>query len=94
VPEVLRIKGELLLMQDKSNTVAAEDGFSRSLDWARRQGARSWELRTTTSLARLRRDQGDAREPRDLLATVYRRFTEGLATADLEAARRLLDELS
>jgi predicted ATPase len=94
LPEVLRIKAELLLMHDKSNDAATENEFSRSLDWARRQGALSWELRTATSLARLRRDEGRACEARDLLAAVHGRFTEGLATADLKAAKRLLDELS
>jgi predicted ATPase len=54
----------------------------------------SWELRTAMSLARLRRDRGESREARDLLAAVYGRFTEGFGTADLQAANQLLDELS
>jgi hypothetical protein len=55
---VARIKGELLLLQGGSGAaVAAEDHFRQALDWARRQGALSWELRGATSLARLRRDQ-------------------------------------
>ena len=94
LPEVLRIKGELLLRRNKSNSVVAEDCFLRSLDWAGRQGALSWELRTATSLARLRRYQGRPREARDLLATVYGRFTEGVGTADLKAAAGLLDGLT
>lgn len=91
---VLRIKGELLLMQNASNAAAADDAFLQSLDWARRQRALSWELRTGTSLARLRHDRGRNREAHDLLAAVYGRFTEGFATADLKAAQRLLDEVS
>ena len=94
MPEVLRIKGELLLLQNGSNAAVAEDSFLRSLDWARRQGALSWELRTAMSLARLQRDQGCRREALDLLASVHGRFTEGFGTADLQAARLLLDELT
>lgn len=92
LPEVLRIKGRLLLLQDPSNATAAEDHFLRSLDCARRQGALSWELRAATSLARLRRDQGRVREAHESLATVYGRFTEGFGTADLKTAQRLLKE--
>jgi predicted ATPase len=94
MPEVLRLKGELLILQNESNAAVAEDCFLRSLDWARRQGALSWELRTATSLARLRRDQGRRREAFDLLASVYGRFTEGFGTADLQSAKRLLDEFA
>ena len=94
MPEVLRIKGELLLLQNGSNAAVAEDSFLRSLDWARRRGALSWELRTAMSLARLQRDHGCRREALDLLASVHGRFTEGFGTADLQAARLLLDELT
>ena len=94
MPEVLRLKAELLILQNESNAAVAEDHFARSLDWAHRQGALSWELRTATSLARLRRDQGRIEEARDLLSSVYGRFTEGFETADLQAARSLLDELT
>ena len=94
VPEALRIKGELLLMQDKSASAVAEADFSHSLDLARRQGALSWELRAATSLARLLRDQNRIGEARDLLSSVYSRFTEGFETADLISAKRLLDELA
>ena len=54
----------------------------------------SWELRTATSLARMWRDQGRNKEAADLLAPVYNRFTEGFDTADLNAARALLNELA
>ena len=66
----------------------------RALDWARRQGALSWELRTATSLSRLWRDQSRAQEAHGLLAPIYDRFTEGFATADLRAAKALIDEIT
>jgi len=95
IAEFLRIKGELLLQQGALGAAAAaEDQFRNALDWARRQGALWWELRTATSLARLQRDQGRTGEARDLLAAVYNCFTEGFATADLKAAKQLLDELT
>jgi predicted ATPase len=91
---VLRIKGEILLLQNRSNAAAAEDHFSRSLDWARRQGTLSWELRTAISLARLHKEQRLIERARDLLAPVYARFTEGFGTVDLLTAKRLLRELT
>jgi predicted ATPase len=93
--ELLRVKGELLLSRGVPDAaVAAEDHFRRALDWAARQGALSWELRAATSLARLWRDQARDKEARDLLAPVYDRFTEGFATADLRAAKSLIEEMS
>jgi tetratricopeptide (TPR) repeat protein len=92
LPEVLRIKGKILLLSQQDE--AAKDHFGRALHLAHRQGALSWELRIATSLARLLRDQGHCAEARQLLASVYGRFTEGFGTADLLAARRLLDELT
>jgi predicted ATPase len=74
--------------------VAAEDHFRQALDWARRQGALSWELRAATSLARLLRDRDRIGEARELLASVYGRFTEGFGTADLLTAKGLLDQLA
>ncbi|MGC2202597.1 MAG: tetratricopeptide repeat protein [Stellaceae bacterium] len=94
VPEAARIKNEVLLLSDQANVAAAEPIFRRSLELAYRQGALFWELRTATSLARLRRDQGRIGEARDLLSLVYGRFTEGFGSADLLAAKRLLDELA
>jgi predicted ATPase len=92
--ELLRIKGELLLLQGTQNAAAvAEDHFRQALDWARRQGALSWELRAATSLARLLRDQGHPPDALALLQPVFDRFTEGFATADLETAKALLDTL-
>jgi len=93
-PELLRIKGEVLLQQaaDRS-TLAAEDCFNRAAQIAREQGALSWELRVALSVARLRVSQGRHHEARAPLASVYDRFTEGFATADLQAARTMLEGL-
>jgi predicted ATPase/DNA-binding winged helix-turn-helix (wHTH) protein len=89
--ELLRTKGELLLLGQGPSTVAtAEACFRQALDVARRQGALSWELRSATSLARLWSGQRRVNEARKLLGPVYRRFTEGFETADLVAARTLL----
>jgi hypothetical protein len=94
VAELLRIKGELLLLQGGPGAPAkAEDHFRRALDWARRQGALSFELRAATSLARLLRDQSRAAEALALLQPIYDRFTEGFETADLKAAKALIDSL-
>src|SRR5882762_8353249 len=93
--ELLRIKGELTLKGDGSEAVAkAEEEFLSALDLARPQGALSWELRAATSLARLLSDQGRSADATALLQPVYDRFTEGFATADLKAAKALLDDLS
>jgi class 3 adenylate cyclase/tetratricopeptide (TPR) repeat protein len=89
--EILRIKGWLLSL--KGDPEGAERSYLDSLCWARQQQAKSWELRTATSYARLMRDRGRAREAYELLAPVYGWFTEGFATRDLKEARALLDEL-
>ena len=92
IAELLRTKGELLLLQRAPGAAdAAEDHFRQALDWARRQVALSWELRAATSLGRLWRDLGRGTEAHDLVASVYGRFTEGFDTADLRTARALLD---
>jgi predicted ATPase len=94
VAELLRIRGELLLLQGAPGAAAtADDHFRQALDWARRQGALSWELRGATSLARLRRDQYRSTEGIALLAPIYNRFTEGFETADLKTAKALIDSL-
>jgi predicted ATPase len=90
--EALRIKGWLLLM--KGDPAGAERAYTASLDWARTQQAKSWELRTATSYARLMRDQGRVREARDLLAPVYAWFTEGFDRKELKEAKALLEELA
>jgi predicted ATPase len=77
-----------------NNRGEAESCFSRALRIARRQQAKSWELRAATSLSRLWRTRGRADDARALLATVYGWFTEGFETADLPDAKALLDELA
>jgi predicted ATPase len=92
--ELLRMKAEMLLGMDASVSESyAEELLQQSLDWARSQRALSWELRAASSLARLRLRRGDAREGRVCLEPVYARFTEGFGTADLAAARQLLNGL-
>jgi predicted ATPase len=94
IAELLRIKGELLLLESAPEAAAAaEDHFRQALDWARRQAALSWELRAAISLARLWRDQGRIKEAGELLAPVYDRFIEGFETADLKAAKALIGDL-
>jgi predicted ATPase len=94
-PELLRLKGELLLLQSTPAVAeTAEDLFRQALDEARRQQALSWELRAATSLARLLRNQGRPADATACLKPVYDRFTEGFGTADLIAAKQLLDGLS
>jgi predicted ATPase/DNA-binding winged helix-turn-helix (wHTH) protein len=93
-PELLRIKGEVLLQQAAAQLVLpAEDCFTKSAQMAREQGALFWELRVALSVARLRVSQGRHHEARALLVSVYDRFTEGFATADMQAARTLLEGL-
>jgi predicted ATPase/DNA-binding winged helix-turn-helix (wHTH) protein len=92
-PELLRLKGELSLMQGTPAAAeAAKDLFLQALGEARRQEALSWELRAATSLARLLRGRGRPADAIACLQPVYDRFTEGFDTADLNAARQLLDE--
>jgi predicted ATPase len=92
--ELLRVKGELLRSEGAAGAAAvAEDLFRQALDWARRQGALSWELRAATSLARLLVDQDRSADALTLLQPIYDRFTEGFDTADLKAAKALLDAL-
>ena len=91
--EVHRIAGEIALKSSKPDTAKAEAYFERALAVARKQQAKSWELRAAMSMARLWRDQGKRDEARALLAPVYGWFTEGFDTLDLKEAKALLDEL-
>ena len=91
--EVYRLRGVLLLQQPMTPQVEAETWFQRALDTARRQEAKSLELRAATSLARLWQQQGKRAEARALLAPIYDWFTEGFDTADLQEARALLEAL-
>lgn len=94
MPEQLRIKGELILLSGEPTAAAEADSwYAQSLRLARRQGALSWELRTATSLARLRQRQGRTADAVTVLQPVYARFTEGFHTADLMAASTLLAAL-
>jgi predicted ATPase len=89
--EILRLKGWILSL--KGDLDGAERNFLASLDWARRQQAKMWELRTSTSLARLWQSQGKRQDAYELLAPVYGWFTEGFDTKDLLEAKALLGEL-
>jgi TOMM system kinase/cyclase fusion protein len=94
--ELHRLKGELLVAEslDRDQAAGAEDCFRRAIDIAHRQQSRAWELRTTTSLARLWLRQGRGDEARAALAAVYGTYTEGFTTPDLVDARRLLERLA
>jgi predicted ATPase/DNA-binding winged helix-turn-helix (wHTH) protein len=93
LPELLRIQAEALLLISDAHQSRAEDCLVRSLDCARPQHTLAWELRTATSLARLRARQGRRQEALQSLQGVYRRFTEGFETRDLKVADALLKEL-
>jgi predicted ATPase len=92
--ETHRLKGDLLLKQDDSNAAEAQSCFQRAIEIARKQSAKSWELRATMSLARLLAQQGRRDEAGAMLAEIYHWFTEGFDTPDLKDAKALLDELS
>src|SRR5262245_10078670 len=92
--ELMRINGEIALLDPAMDAASAEQAFHDALDWARRQQALSWELRSATSLARLRRKQGRVAEAVALFGPIVGRFTEGFGTADLKLAKSLLDELA
>jgi predicted ATPase len=92
--EMLRLKGELLLMRDGGATEEAEHCFRAAIEVARAQEAKWWELRTTTSLARLLERQSRRDEARAMIVEIYNWFTEGFHTADLKDAKALLDELN
>jgi class 3 adenylate cyclase/predicted ATPase len=92
--ELHRLKGELLLMQQRQRMDEAEECFQQALNIARRQQAKSFELRAAMSLSRLWQHQGKHKEAHRLLSEIYGWFTEGFDTVDLEEARALLDELA
>jgi predicted ATPase len=92
--EVNRIAGEIALLSPERDVAKAEAYFERALAVARKQQAKSWELRAAMSKARLWRDQGKRQLARDLLASVYGWFTEGFDTVDLNQSEALLDELA
>jgi class 3 adenylate cyclase len=92
-PEMLRLRGEILLKQAPGDTAAAETAFRQALALAAAQPCRALELRSAVSLATLLRDGGRSSEARDLLAPVYGTFTEGFERTDLQAAKGLLADL-
>jgi DNA-binding transcriptional MerR regulator len=92
--ECYRLKGELLLQQGSDNQAEAVSCFAQAIAVAQSQQAKFWELRATTSLARLWQWQGKQAEAHALLAPVYGWFTEGFDTADLIEAKALLGELA
>jgi predicted ATPase len=92
--ELLRLRGEYLLMGRQRDAPEAESCFRTAIELARCRSAKSWELRATTSLARHLRDIGRRDEARAMLAGIYNWFTEGFDTADLKQAKALLDEMS
>jgi tetratricopeptide (TPR) repeat protein len=91
--ELHRLRGEALLA-GAGTLSEAETALQQSIDVARRQNAKSWELRGAVSLARLRRQQGRPQEAAALLAPILGWFTEGFDTADLKEAKTLLDKLT
>ena len=91
-PNTLTCRGELRLK--RGQTKLAETDFREAIGLARKMTAKAWELRATTSLARLLHDTGRRNEARTMLAGIYNWFTEGFDTADLKDAKALLDELS
>jgi predicted ATPase len=92
--EIYRMAGEIALKSPERDQAKAQAYFERALAIARKQQAKSWELRAAMSMARLWRDQGKRDEARDLLAPVYGWFTEGFDTLDLKEAKALLGELA
>jgi adenylate cyclase len=91
--ELLRLNGELTLLTGSHKAGAAEDCFRQAIGTAQLQLSKAWELRATTSLARLYKRQGRHPEARQLLSDIYGWFTEGFDTPDLRSAKALLDEL-
>lgn len=88
--ELCRIKGDLLLAASSNNHVEAESCFSQALDIARRQQAKSWELRAAMSLSRLWQQMGKVEEAHNMLSEIHGWFKEGFDTADLTEAKNLL----
>jgi serine/threonine protein kinase len=89
-----RLRGELFLAESPDRRSDAEACFSLAIETARRQQSRGWELRATTSLARLWRQAGRRDEARAALAAIYESYTEGFATPDLSDAKSLMNSLS
>ena len=93
MPELLRVKGEVLLSMPQPSSDTAETCLMQSMELSRRQGARAWELRAAVNLAALWAMQGRPAEAKALLQPVFEQLSEGRDTADLTAAKRLLSSL-
>ena len=91
--DIYRLAGEISLLSPQPDAIKAEADLTRALAIARKQQAKSWELRAATSLARLWRNQGERGKARELLAPIHDWFTEGFNTRDLQEAKALLAEL-
>jgi predicted ATPase len=91
--EAHRVRGELVRGRPATGAAEAEQCFEQALTIARGAGAKSWELRAATSMAAMWLEQGRRSESRNLLAPIYDWFTEGFNTADLIAAKALLEQL-
>jgi len=89
-PELLRLKGEFLLLRSPADLANAEACFNQAIQAARQHGSKAWELRATMSLARLRNSQGKREEFQEQLSEIYGQFTEGIALPDLADAKMLL----
>jgi predicted ATPase/DNA-binding winged helix-turn-helix (wHTH) protein len=92
--ELLRVKARRMLIGEPADTCSAESLLQQSLEIARRQGARSWELRTSITLARLWKARGLTSQASELLTTVLSEFTEGAGTRDVVRANTLLQEVT
>ena len=89
--ELLRLRGWVLMLRGRPDE--AEAALRTSIDVARAQKAKSWELRSTTTLARLLIERLDRASAREILSDVYGWFTEGFGTKDLKEAKAVLDAL-
>ena len=94
MPELLRMKGSILLSNPQHSGDDAEGYLVQSLELNRASGSRAWKLRTARDLAALWSGQGRTGDARALLLSAFQQFTEGSDTADLKAAERLLSTLS
>ena len=94
IPELLRVKGTILLLLPEPNRNNAEACFLQALELSHHQGARAWELRAAIDLAKLLAGRGEIDSAHELLRPVFEHFVEGAKTADLKAAKRLLATLN
>jgi predicted ATPase len=93
-PELLRQRGDLVIAAvGESSTSEAVNQYQRAIEYAKRQNAKSWELRASTSLAGLWSQAGERQKAEDLLASVFESFDEGFDTPDMLEARATLEKL-